>query len=406
MKHEEIDALMRGIAPAVREYVAKATAPLVTRLAEFEQRFAALPVPRDGKDADPDQVAGIVILRLNSQTTGLREELETRLSKLTEEVARIEALPVPQNRKDADPEKAALIALGVIEPEIEAVSGKLRELETSISSRLDAAVAALPKPQDGRSVTPEELVPLIAEQVSRAVSALPQAKDGEPGVPGAPGVDGVGIAHLAIDRNGELVVTLSNAEQKNLGKIIGQDGEDGIDGESGKDGIDGKDGLSIAGLVIDRQGELVVTMSNGEQRSLGCVIGRDGAPGAAGKDGLDGLGFEDMAAEYDGDRMVTLKFVRGEQIKSFPVCLPIAVYRGVYKSGEAYSTGDSVTFGGSQWIARRDTTDKPETTDAWTLAVKRGRDGKDGKDGAPGPQGVEGKAGRDLTQMTFGGERY
>jgi hypothetical protein len=39
-----------------------------------------------------------------------------------------------------------------------------------------------------------------------------------------------------------------------------------------------------------------------------------------------------------------------------------------------------VSFGGSAFIAQRDTTDKPESSDAWRLAVKRGRDGKPGKD--------------------------
>ena len=44
----------------------------------------------------------------------------------------------------------------------------------------------------------------------------------------------------------------------------------------------------------------------------------------------------------------------------------------------AYATGDAITWGGSLWIALRDNTEKPESGDAWQLAVKKGRDGRDG----------------------------
>lgn len=63
---------------------------------------------------------------------------------------------------------------------------------------------------------------------------------------GANGVDGVGIANVEINSDGELVVTLSNGDVKNLGVVKGQDGQDGIDGKDGKDGangLNGKDGI-------------------------------------------------------------------------------------------------------------------------------------------------------------------
>ena len=57
--------------------------------------------------------------------------------------------------------------------------------------------------------------------------------------------------------------------------------------------------------------------------------------------------------------------------------VPAVVYRGVYTPGE-YTAGDAATHGGSVWIARRETQEKPGDGDDWQLAVKRGRDGKDG----------------------------
>ena len=40
-----------------------------------------------------------------------------------------------------------------------------------------------------------------------------------------------------------------------------------------------------------------------------------------------------------------------------------------------YERGDAVTYGGSLWIAQRDTNEYPRGEDSgWRLAVKRGRD--------------------------------
>jgi hypothetical protein len=51
-------------------------------------------------------------------------------------------------------------------------------------------------------------------------------------------------------------------------------------------------------------------------------------------------------------------------------------YKGVFKSGEIYTKGDFVTYGGSVWYCDSKTAKGPPG-DAWTLAVKRGVDGKD-----------------------------
>ncbi len=180
-----------------------------------------------------------------------------------------------------------------------------------------------------------------------------------------------------------------------------------IKGDPGADGKDGKDGVGMAGAILDRAGSLVITMSNGEARELGVVVGKDGAPGANGKDGepgrdgkdgadgadgADGVGFDDMKCEIR-DAGVFLVWEKGETVKE--ARLPVPLYQGVFKEGQNYQTGHSVTWGGSTWIAQRDTADKPETTDAWRLSTKRGRDGKPGKDGERGPEGTPGRPGKD-----------
>jgi len=111
--------------------------------------------------------------------------------------------------------------------------------------------------------------------------------------------------------------------------------------------------------------------------------GQPGVPGAAGldgKDGLDGLGFDALSVEHDGERLLTLSFTRGEQVKTFPITLGIPLYRGVWKDG-AFARGDNVTLGGHVWIAQCDTSAKPGDSEDCRLAVKRGRDGRDRHEG-------------------------
>ena len=54
--------------------------------------------------------------------------------------------------------------------------------------------------------------------------------------------------------------------------------------------------------------------------------------------------------------------------------------KGVFKDGQSYERGDTVTWGGSLWHCDVPaTTSKPDGAEKhWTLAAKKGRDGRDG----------------------------
>lgn len=150
--------------------------------------------------------------------------------------------------------------------------------------------------------------------------------------------------------------------------------------KDGEPGQDGKDGVGLAGAFIDRDGELVLTLSNGVAIKLGRVIGKDGDPGK------DGLSFDDFQFDvgYDGERVFTLKWSNGgkEVVRRFGV--PAMIYRGVFKEGETYHLGDIVTWGGSLWHCRAETQEKPlDNAGAWQLAAKRGRDGRSAPVGEP-----------------------
>ena len=83
-------------------------------------------------------------------------------------------------------------------------------------------------------------------------------KDGQDGQDGA---SGVGIAELALNESGELVVTLTDGTEKNLGKITGEDG------------------VGVAGVAINEKGELVVTLTDGTELNAGAVPAGAAAPG-------------------------------------------------------------------------------------------------------------------------------
>jgi hypothetical protein len=53
-------------------------------------------------------------------------------------------------------------------------------------------------------------------------------------------------------------------------------------------------------------------------------------------------------------------------------------YKGAFKPGETYVPGNFISAGGSLWHCNTPTDERPGSGgEAWTLAVKRGRDGKD-----------------------------
>ena len=73
------------------------------------------------------------------------------------------------------------------------------------------------------------------------------------GADGAPGRDGVGISGLLINEAGELVITLTDGTENNLGRVTGEDG------------------AGIAGISISEAGELIVTLTDGTELNAGVV---------------------------------------------------------------------------------------------------------------------------------------
>ncbi|ALL95454.1 hypothetical protein AMK77_24620 [Escherichia coli] len=93
-------------------------------------------------------------------------------------------------------------------------------------------------------------------------------------------------------------------------------------------------------------------------------------------------GMADIDVSMTGERLfsVVVRQSSGQRTeKTFS--LPVMLYRGVFRAGETYHPGDTVTWGGSLWHCNSMTGDKPGEahSSGWTLAAKRGRDAGGGK---------------------------
>lgn len=228
---------------------------------------------------------------------------------------------------------------------------------------------------------------IVQKHVSQAVAPLlqrietlerrPSPERGEKGERGETGPCGTGLAGAMIDRSGVLVLTLSNGETRELGQVVGKDGQRGPPGERGEPGPAGEKG------GIGPQGEAGAHGERGEKGDIGPAgeKGERGEAGPVGEKGKDGFSLEafDVVAMEDG-RTIELRFDGGDTRHTYELQFPVAIYRGVYTAGQTYQYGDMVTWGGSLWHAEKETSAKPDSPDGdWRLAVKKGRDGKDAK---------------------------
>lgn len=351
----ELAAVMRGIAPGLREYVAKALdartkadEPTIARLVAdrvdeavekaVEKAVSALPPAKDGRDG--------------------KDAIVPDVAALVEKA--VAALPVPTNGRDG-------------KDGVDGVSVDPAVVEALIATHVAKAVSALPVPRDGkdgRDIDPAALEVVVSAHVEKAIRAIPLPKDGQDGAPGSDG------RSVTIE---EVVPFIAKEIEQRVAALPVA-----------------KDRIGFTGAVIDRDGHLVVTRSDGTTHDVGVVIGADGKDGLDGKDaigtpGQDGLGFDDMeSAAFDAARKaVIFTYRRGEQSKELVVPIPgVLTYREVFKAGVKYEAGDAVTWAGSLWIATEATSAKPGEMSlesrAWRLAVKKGSDGKAGQPGRDG----------------------
>lgn len=159
--------------------------------------------------------------------------------------------------------------------------------------------------------------------------------------------------------------------------VNGERGPEGMAGPPGERGEKGADGLGLAGAMIDRDGALLVTLTNGEVKSLGKVVGKDGS------DGKDGLSLEDFQLEYlPESHEINVKAVCNGRTKELRYPAGGIRPAGYWRENTKAVPGEAWVNGGSLWICMKATQAQPATnSDAWIIAARAGRDGERGAAG-------------------------
>lgn len=159
MNHSDIAALMKGAAPVIADLLAKAVRPLSDRIAELESELEAVRAV--------DHAAS--------------------LAELVDEAVR--SLPPAQKGDDADPAEtrrmvneavaAAIQQLPPAEPGEPGADVDMAEVDRMISAKVQDAVSALPPAEPGRSVSVDDVAPMLRDLVEQAVGNLPPAEPGK-----------------------------------------------------------------------------------------------------------------------------------------------------------------------------------------------------------------------------------
>ncbi len=301
--------------------------------AHVKELVGAIPTPKDGASVTLEDLLPSVreIVKHAVDALPVPADGEPGRSVEPEEVkalvsAAVAEIPKPQNGKDADPEQIRAIAAKEVAKAVEQIvippSGPTeKDIESMLNAMVDKACKAIRVPEDGKSVPVEDVQRMIGEAVTKAISGIRMPKDGDPGR------DATQIEILpAID------------EQKSY--------------------VRGTYSKHAGGLW--RSFETTTGMKGWE-----CII-----------EGVKSLEIT-MLTERDGAVRIESSSGTVEE-KTFTV--PSMIYRNVFKEGNEYAQGDTVTWGGSLWHCNVPSSDKPgDGSKSWTLAAKKGRDGADAK---------------------------
>src|SRR5690625_744637 len=156
-----------------------------------------------------------------------------------------------------------------------------------------------------------------------------------------------------------------NAEshEQAIGQMVQQEVKEYLEHNPPAPGKDGADGIGVAGALLNKAGHCLITATDGQVHDIGKVEGRDG---------VDGVGFDDADLQYDNGQ-VTLSFVKGDRKKSVSFDVPDRKHIGYWQAGLEAKAGDSVTHNGSMWVAMRKTTEQPTyKSNDWCLAARQG----------------------------------
>ncbi|HGW5366787.1 TPA: phage gp6-like head-tail connector protein [Enterobacter hormaechei] len=320
--------------------------------------------------------------RFSKSIQALKEDYQERLTSLAKQVEEISNAPAPDVESMVKAEIAKLPAQAALE---------LPDVATMVSE----AVAAIPVPRDGKSVTVDDITPVLQELVSNAVAEIPAPKDGkdfDPAMLKQAVEEAVSeaVAAIPVPQDGKSVTTedvqpmiqelvsASMPELPDVKSLVNEAIAALPAAEPGKDGENGRDALALEILPFIDEGKSYprgsyATHNGGLWRAYEKTHGMRGWECLV--DGVSGIDIQQ--SEQRNFTLTVSRTSGASETKSFDV--PVMIYQGVFKSGQEYLPGDTVTWGGSLWHCDEQTQDKPGETGSkgWTLAAKRGRDGRD-----------------------------
>ncbi|EPY1018273.1 phage portal protein, partial [Escherichia coli] len=341
-----------------------------------KEAVSHIPVPRDGRDYDPDVLQKAVndaVANIPQPADGKSltpDDVRPMLEQMVKEA--VSHIPVPRDGRDYDPDV--------------------------LQKAVNDAVANIPQPADGKSLTPDDVRPMLEQMVKEAVSHIPVPRDGrdyDPDVLQKAVNDAV--ANIPVPANGKSITPddvrpmLEQMVKEAVSHIpVPRDGRDYDPDVLQKAVLD-----AVSALPAPQDGRdataLEILPAIDDQKSFprGTYATHQGGLWRAyekthGMRGWECLvdGVADIDVSMTGERLfsVVVRQSSGQRTEKI-FSLPVMLYRGVFRAGETYHPGDTVTWGGSLWHCNSMTEDKPGEahSSAWTLAAKRGRDAGGGK---------------------------
>lgn len=375
----DLEAQAKALAPVFSKLLKQAREDLREEfgaaIAERDQRIAGLEKALADSRMDEDIIVEKLLKAIPKPKDGEpgkdadMDALKAHLEDL------VKAIPVPQDGKSITLEDVQPVlddAIKSLRSDADQALAEPLELAEQARDALFKALGELKQPEDGKSVTVEDVAPLIREEVAKAVSELPPAKDGE-------SVTAEDVRPLLVELVESAVKALPPAEP---GKDADMDALRAHLGELVKDiqlpAVPTVD--EVAATFERRFSDLTLSWERQARDTFDKAADRMPVP----KDGRDALALEsfDMSIAEDG-RTVTVKLQAGETLIEKSVKIPAVIDRGVYSSEGSYEKGDGTTYGGCYWIAQKDAPEGvPGGSTDWRMAVKKGRDGKDLRDSA------------------------
>lgn len=283
-------------------------------------------------EAQAEFLAPVIAAAVAKAVSPLKEQIARRGAEIANLKKRLDELPAP------------------VEPDLAAI----------------AKLVELPEVKDGKDADPVDLEALA--KAAAALVVLPEVKDGKDADP----VDLEAVAAL---------VKLPEPEKVDVEEIARaaaalvpapvipepEHGRDAIDLEI-LPAIDETKQYPRGTYATHRGGLWKSFERTHGMRGWECIV--------------DGVAAVNITQDAEREFSVKLSKSSGaEVVEKF--ALPIQIYKGVHREGEAYDAHDNVTWAGSQWTSTKSqNTDKPGTSDAWVLCVKAGRNGKDLRESA------------------------